>query len=105
MMTITDFKATAEMTHDNKETAMKNWSKSWGIDYWRNLWRYKEYTSTRHGVKYQYRTGQVVVRHGHYSQTEFLIDGHEVSKADFLKSYNDFYYYWDVVRPKLLKVA
>lgn len=93
------------MTHNNKENACKAWAKSWGLDFWRNLWRYKEYTSVKHGVKYQYRTGTVVVRHGSYPMTEYLIDGHVVGKTAFLKSYSDFYYYWEVIRPKLLKTA
>ena len=106
MMTATIFKDRyAELTHDNKETAMKNWAKTWGYDYWRNLWRYKEYMAQKHGLTFIYRTGRVYVRHGNYPMQEYLIDGHEVSKRDFFRSFSDHCYYNDIVRPKIAKTA
>ena len=106
MMTATEFKNLyADLTHDNSETASKNWAKSWGIGWWRDLWRYKEYTAQRHGMAFQYRTGRVYVRHGNYPMQEYLIDGHEVSKADFFKSFEDCDHYKYNVKPKIAKTA
>lgn len=105
MITISIFKAAAELTYDNKENASKEWSKTWGYGYWRDLWAYKEYTATRYGQKFQYRSGTAHFRHGSQSYQEYLINGESVSKTDFLKAYSDFYYWYDIVRPKIAKTA
>lgn len=69
-------------TYDNKESASAAWCRSWGVDYWRKIWFYKEYTYN--GVTY--RTGNVVLRHGKYSRKEFLKNGELITEKEFLQS-------------------
>lgn len=83
-MGITLFKSMATMSHDNRPSAAKAISQSWGNAYWRDCWMYREYTLGN----LVYRTGQVIRRHGHKSRVEFLVDGKEVSQYKFLKAFH-----------------
>ena len=78
---ITEFKQMATLSHDNRSTASKNWSKTWGIGWWFDLWSYKEYSI---GCL-KYRTGKVYLRHHSESVTKFYVDDKEVSKAKFFE--------------------
>lgn len=83
--TLKQFKEMSEMTHDNRESAGKAWSKSWGMAYWENVWFYREYTSGR----LSYRSGNVIQRHCQYPHTEFYLDGKEISKSEFFRLANE----------------
>lgn len=73
-MRIAEFKKIAAnigMVKDNTENAQKAWAKSWGFEYWRDCWAYKEFTL----LNMTYRTGLVYRRHGSYMYTEYSING------------------------------
>lgn len=84
-MNISSFKKLATLTHDNTNIAMTNWSKTWGLGYWRNLWAYKEYVYVYGGVKYTYRVGSVRTRHTKYRVSECFYNNEEVSEYKFKK--------------------
>ena len=100
-MKISDFKCMATMSHDNTEQASEAWARSWGMDYWRNLWRYKEYTL----ANLKYRVGRVYTRHYNYPVTEFFVDGQEVKRTAFLKAFNALVEQGVVVAPRPAYVA
>ena len=81
-MTIIDFKHNAKITEDNRETASKNWMKSWGFDFWFNLWGYRTYELGR----FKYKSGKVSMRHYTYNYAECYIDGQTVTKNKFKKA-------------------
>lgn len=96
IQTLSEFKEMAIMTHDNSETAAKNWSKGWGLGYsWFELWRYKEYTLGT----LKYRTGKVVYRHGSESVTRFYINNESVSRKAFFKAANEIEFKPKVYEP------
>ena len=64
---------------------MTNWSKTWGLGYWRNLWACKEYTYVYGNVKYTYRVGSVRTRHAKYRVSECFVNNEEVSEYKFKK--------------------
>lgn len=81
-MNISEFKQHAKITEDNRETASKNWMKSWGFDFWFNLWGYRTYELGR----FKYKSGRVNMRHYGYTNTECYIDGQKVSQYKFKKA-------------------
>lgn len=85
-MKISTFKSQAKLTHDNKSKAMSNWSKTWGFDFWRNLWAYREYTYEHNGVQYVYRVGNVYTRHTSCRVVECFMNDEEVSFYKFKKA-------------------
>lgn len=90
-MTLKEFKSMAQRygkTYDNSENAAKIWARSWGMDWWRLLWRYKEYTYNG----YTYRSGKCYMRHYNASHTEYCQNGNEISRKYFLKAIADMEY-------------
>lgn len=79
--TLTEFKEVATLTHDNRETASKNWAKTWGLTYWEDVWYYKEYTIGN----LKYRTGQVVQRHTKSFVQKFYFENKEIPQREFIK--------------------
>lgn len=80
VMILNEFKNDARVeTFDNTENAQKNWSKCWGLGYWEDLWRYKEY---KIGTL-KYRTGKVFKRHTNYSLKKFYYKDNEISEKEF----------------------
>lgn len=73
-------------TYDNSEQAGRNWSRSWGLTWWRDVWFYKEF---RLG-NIIYRTGKVRLRHRSYTNTEYRINNQSVSKREFMKALDAF---------------
>lgn len=76
-MRIAEFKKIAEnigAVYDNKDKAHNAWVKSWGFEYWRDCWAYKEFRV----LNMTYRTGRVYRRHGSYTHTEYLINNEVV---------------------------
>lgn len=85
MTTIQEFKQVALTNghfYDNSSKAASNWSRTWGLTWWRDVWFYKEY---RLG-NLTYRTGKVCMRHHSYSNREFCIDNNPASEKEFLKA-------------------
>ena len=85
MTTIQEFKQAALTNghfYDNSSKAASNWSCTWGLTWWRDVWFYKEY---RLG-NLTYRTGKVCMRHRSYSNREFCIDNNHASEKEFLKA-------------------
>ena len=80
-MNLTDFKQHAKLIEDNREQASKNWMKTWGFDFWFNLWGYRTYELGR----FKYKSGRVTLRHGGYQKTECYIDGELVTEYKFKK--------------------
>ncbi len=99
--TLSLFKVMATLTHDNRESAMKEWGRTWGMSWWCSLWAYREYT-LGHLV---YRTGKVNTRHSGYQHTEFLIKGNEVGKTAFIKEYAKLLSEGIVLAPKSAPVV
>lgn len=95
------FKVMATLTCDNRESAMTEWSRTWGLSWWRSLWAYREYT-LGHLV---YRTGKVNTRHYGYQHTEFLINGNEVGKTAFIKEFAKLLSEGIVLSPKSAPVV
>lgn len=90
-MTLKEFKSMAQRygsVYNNKESASKEWARTWGLSWWRSLWYYKEYTYKG----YIYRSGKVFTRHTNFSQTEFLFGKTEISKSDFLRAIKQMEY-------------
>lgn len=88
-MTLDNFKKEAEMRgnfYDNSESAGKQWSKTWGLTYWRLVWFYKEYKVG--GMVY--RSGRWQGRHGGRRITECEINGEQVSEYRFKKALETF---------------
>ena len=85
---LNEFKHMAILTHDNRATASKNWSKTWGLGWWMDLWYYKEYSI---GCL-KYRTGKVYFRHYSKNVTKFYVDDKEVSRAKFFELANTIEY-------------
>lgn len=85
MTTIQEFKQ-AVLTnghfYDNSDKAAYNWSRTWGLTWWHDVWFYKEYSLGN----LTYRTGKVCMRHRSYSNTEYCIDNKPTSAKDFLKA-------------------
>ena len=81
IQTISEFKEMATLTHDNRKTASKNWSKTWGIAYWLDVWFYKEYSIG----SLKYRVGQVVNRHTKYSLKKYYLADQEITEKEFLE--------------------
>lgn len=90
-MTIKDFKRVAEMTHNNKENACNAWGRGWGLGTMESeRWAYKEHTFKGvDGRTFVYRSGDVLMRHGSYSRTDYIVNGEQVSRAKFLKAFED----------------
>lgn len=85
MTTIQEFKQAAITNghfYDNSSKAASNWSRTWGLTWWRDVWFYKEY---RLG-NLTYRTGKVCMRHRSYSNREYCIDNNPASEKEFLKA-------------------
>ena len=80
-MNIIEFKKNATITEDNREKAASNWAKSWGFDFWFNLWGYRTYVYGR----FKYKSGHVNMRHYGYTKTECYIDNNPVSLYRFKK--------------------
>ena len=78
---ISEFKEMATLTHDNRKTASKNWSKTWGIAYWMDVRFYKEYSIG----SLKYRVGQVVQRHTKYSVKKYYLADKEISEKEFFE--------------------
>lgn len=90
-MTLQEFKSMAQRygkTYDNTENAAKIWARSWGMDWWRLLWRYKEYTYNG----YTYRSGKYIMRHTQGSHTEYCQGEKEISRKEFMKAIADMEY-------------
>ena len=85
---ISEFKEMATLTHDNRKTASKNWSKTWGIAYWMDVWFYKEYSIG----SLKYRVGQVVQRHTKYSVKKYYLADKEISEKEFFEMANTIEY-------------
>lgn len=85
MMTIQSFQNEAKRRGhfvDNKDKAMANWWKTWGLGtWWKDRWAYKEYTLG----KFCMRAGNVHARHGKYRHDEYFYDGESVSLYKFRK--------------------
>lgn len=79
--TLSQFKAMATLTHDNREIASKNWAKTWGRTWWWDVWFYKEYSI---GCL-KYRTGKAHYRHYSESIVKFYINDDEISRAKFFE--------------------
>ena len=83
MMTIQTLKAEATRRghfYDNKEKAMANWSKTWGLGtWWKDRWAYKEYTLG----DFCMRVGNVYHRHGSYRHDDYFYKGESVSRNFF----------------------
>lgn len=85
MKGIKEFKELAKLEgvfFSNKENAGRNWAKSWGLSYWRDVWFFKEYEYKG----YIYRSGKVIFRHGGYNKIECFVNGEEVSLYQFRKA-------------------
>ena len=78
---ISEFKEMATLTHDNRKTASENWSKTWGMAYWLDVWFYKEYSIG----SLKYRVGQVVQRHTKYSLKKYYLADKEISEKEFFE--------------------
>lgn len=74
--------------YDNAEKAAKEWSKCWGLGWWFDLWRYKEYKLNN----LTYRTGKVYFRHHNESIRKFYIDGKEVTQKTFSAALSEIEY-------------
>ena len=85
---ISEFKEMATLTHDNRKTASKNWSKTWGIAYWMDVWFYKEYSIG----SLKYRVGQVVQRHTKYSVKKYYLADKEITEKEFFEMANTIEY-------------
>lgn len=85
---ISEFKEMATLTHDNRKTASKNWSKTWGMAYWMDVWFYKEYSIG----SLKYRVGQVVQRHTKYSVKKYYLADNEISEKEFFEKANAIEY-------------
>lgn len=81
IQTISEFKEMSTLTHDNSKTASENWSKSWGMTYWMDVWFYKEYSIG----SLKYRVGQVVQRHAKYSVKKYYFADKEISEKEFFE--------------------
>lgn len=84
-MKLNEFKAMAMKKgsmYDNSQKAAIEWSRTWGLSWWRSLWRYKEYTYNG----YTYRAGNVFTRHTHYRMTEYAKGVESISRSAFLKA-------------------
>lgn len=78
---ISEFKEMSTLTHDNRKTASENWSKTWGMAYWMDVWFYKEYSIG----SLKYRVGQVVQRHTKYSVKKYYLADKEISEKEFFE--------------------
>lgn len=88
-MTLKDFQNEARRRgnfHDNTKNAMACWSKCWGLGFHNDLWCYKQYTLGN----LTYKSGNVVLRHGHYRNTVCYIDGQMVSEYKFKQALQSF---------------
>lgn len=90
-MILKEFKSMAQRygkTYDNSEKAAKAWARSWGLDWWRSLWGYKEYTYKG----YTYRSGTYNTRHTKGSHTEYCHNGQNISRKKFINAIADMEY-------------
>lgn len=71
-----------------RKRRQKNGGRTWGLSWWRNLWRYKEYTYNG----YTYRYGEVYTRHINYMHREFFAGENEIPQKDFLKAIKNMEY-------------
>ena len=78
---ISEFKEMSTLTHDNRKTASENWSKTWGMAYWMDVWFYKEYSIG----SLKYRVGQVVQRHNKYSLKKYYLVDKEITEKEFFE--------------------
>ena len=85
---LNEFKHMATLTHDNRSTASKNWSETWGLGWWMDLWYYKEYSIG----SLKYRSGKVCFRHHSENVTKFYVGDKEVSRAKFFELANTIEY-------------
>ena len=88
IQTISEFKEMSTLTHDNRKTASENWSKTWGMAYWMDVWFYKEYSIG----SLKYRVGQVVQRHTKYSVKKYYLADKEISEKEFFEKANAIEY-------------
>ena len=78
---ISEFKEMSTLTHDNRKTASENWSKTWGMAYWMDVWFYKEYSIG----SLKYRVGQVVQRHTKHSVKKYYLADKEITEKEFFE--------------------
>ena len=88
IQTISEFKEMSTLTHDNRKTASKNWSKTWGLSYWMDVWFYKEYSIGN----LKYRVGQVIQRHAKYNLKKYYLADKEITKKEFFEKANTIEY-------------
>lgn len=84
-MTLKEFKEMAMRqgnVYDNSEKAAAEWSRTWGLSWWKSLWKFKEYTYSG----YTYRSGNVYTRHTHYKMTEYAKGTETIGRTAFLKA-------------------
>ena len=81
IQTISEFKEMSTLTHDNRKTASENWSKTWGMAYWLDVWFYKEYSIG----SLKYRVGQVIQRHTKYNLKKYYLADKEITKKEFFE--------------------
>lgn len=86
IMKVSEFNEMAKFVYDNTEKAAEYWGRTWGLGFWRNLWRYKQYELEAGGHTYVRKVGRVVVRHGSYQAVECSIDGKELPERAFLRA-------------------
>lgn len=89
MLTITDFKSLATLTHNNKENAGHAWNCGWGRGTTEmERWAFKEYTFRQPFTKeFIYRSGQVLERHGSWARVDYIINGEQVTRTKFLREF------------------
>ena len=88
IQTISEFKEMSTLTHDNRKTASENWSKTWGMAYWLDVWLYKEYSIG----SLKYRVGQVIQRHTKYNLKKYYLADKEISEKEFFEKANTIEY-------------
>ena len=88
IQTISEFKEMATLTHDNRKTASENWSKTWEMAYWLDVWLYKEYSIG----SLKYRVGQVIQRRTKYSLKKYYLADKEITKKEFFEMANTIEY-------------
>ena len=88
IQTISEFKEMSTLTHDNRKTTSENWSKTWGMAYWLDVWFYKEYSIG----SLKYRVGQVIQRHTKYNLKKYYLADKEITKKEFFEKVNTIEY-------------
>jgi hypothetical protein len=65
---------------DRRQEAAANVAKTWGFDFWYNLFESRIY---EFGGAY-YESGTVYTRHAHYRKTIYKVEGQECGRAKFI---------------------